>query len=151
MFGEIIDGEMRLNEFGKIVKQQWEKLAARFPTIELGAFVVMPNHIHDVIVIRDGRGTAEHTSNNSPEPFRRAPTIERFGKPVEDSLATMVRSYKSAVTLRINLMRATEGQPTWQGNYYEHIIRNQADWERIDAYIQANPAMWAEDDENPGS
>ena len=46
-------------------------------------------------------------------------------------------------------MRNTEGLPVWQSNYYEHVIRNQADWERINAYIESNPAMWDEDDENP--
>jgi REP element-mobilizing transposase RayT len=151
LFGEIVNGEMCLNDLGKVVKLQWEKLVARFSMIELGTFVVMPNHIHAVIVIRNGRGTAENTHNKNFESLRRAPTTERFGKPVIASIPTVIRSFKAAATLRINLLREADALPVWQSNYYEHVIRNQADWERIDAYIQANPAMWADDDENPQS
>lgn len=163
LFGEIVNGEMCLNNLGKVIKQQWEKLAARFVFVELGAFVVMPNHIHGVIIIHDRRGTAKNGNQNNiethrcaptaemqnnAEPFHRAPTAEQFGKPVAGSIPTIIRSYKSAVTLRINLMRRTEGQPVWQSNYYEHVIRNQADWEQINAYIEANPFRWDEDNEN---
>jgi putative transposase len=148
LFGEIMDGEMRLNDIGQVAKKQWEKLAQRFPFVELGAFVVMPNHIHSVIIIHERRGTAENGNQNNLETHRRAPTTERFGKPIARSIPTIIRSYKSAVTLCINLMRQTESQPIWQSNYYEHIIRNQTDWAQIDAYIKANPAMWDDNNEN---
>ena len=151
LFGQIANGEMRLSKFGLVAQQQWEKLPKRFPNIELGAFVVMPNHIHGVIQIIDEsrRGTADGANNFDGESSRRAPTHERFQKPVAGSIPTIVRSYKSAVSYRINLMQNTNGVPVWQRNYYEHVIRNMEEWIRIHKYIEANPSMWADDDENP--
>ncbi|MBI5945544.1 MAG: transposase [Chloroflexi bacterium] len=152
LFGEIKNDEMQLSKFGLVAKQQWEKLPKRFPNIELGAFVIMPNHIHGIIQILDDnrRDTAENLKNPNDESSRRTPT-EQFGKPIKGSIPTIIRSYKSAVTYRINLMRGINGIPVWQGNYYEHVIRNHEDWDRIHRYIKSNPSMWTEDNENPSS
>jgi REP element-mobilizing transposase RayT len=150
LFGEIQNAQIQLSNFGLVAKGQWEKLPKRFPNIELGAFVVMPNHIHGIIRILDREcwGTAEDSKSSNDELSRRAP-MEQFGKPVKGSIPTIIRSYKSAVALRINLMRGTNGVPVWQRNYYEHVIRNHEDWDRIQRYIESNPSMWAEDNENP--
>ena len=75
--------------------------------------------------------------------------IEQFGKPIPGSIPTIIRSYKSAVALRVNLSRQASGISVWQRNYYEHIIRNQVDYERIAGYILKNPANWNQDGENP--
>lgn len=149
LFGAIVNKETRLSKFGVVVEQQWEKLPKRFPSIELGAYMVMPNHMHGIIVITDGRGTAETLTAFDDESSRRAPTQERFQKPVKGSIPTIIRSYKSAVSYRINLMRKTDGVPVWQRNYYEHIIRNDKDLQSKTDYIYANPQLWDEDDENP--
>jgi REP element-mobilizing transposase RayT len=149
LFGEVMEGEMRLTKFGLVAKQQWEKLPRRFPNIELGAFVIMPNHMHGIIVIINGRGTAGNRNDHDRELSRRAPTREQFQKPVKGSVPTIIRSYKSAVAYRINLMRGTEDIPVWQRNYYEHIIRNEQDLQNKTDYIEANPKLWYEDDENP--
>ena len=101
----------------------------------LDAFIVMPNHIHGIII---RRGTA-----------RRAPTVERFGKPVAGSLPTLVRAYKSAVTQGINTLRRTPGDSVWQENYYEHIVRSEAELNRIREYIATNPMRWGSDRYNP--
>jgi len=149
LFGEIVDGEMILSKFGQVAKQQWEKLRWRFHNIELSAFVVMPNHIHGIVLINDyRRGTADDLKRPDEGVSRHAPT-EQFGKPIPDSIPTIVRSYKSAVSYRINLMRGINNIPAWQGNYYEHIIRNQNDLEQIYKYIQFNPSQWTKDEENP--
>jgi putative transposase len=149
LFGRVVDGEMKLSSFGLVAKQQWEKLPNRFPNIELGAFIIMPNHMHAIIVITAGRGTAENQSDRDGELTRRAPTQEGFQKPVKGSIPTIVRSYKSAVSLRINLMRGTQDVPVWQRNYYEHVIRNGTDLRNKTDYINANPLLWNKDDENP--
>ena len=149
LFGEVVDGEMVLNKFGLVAKQQWEKLARRFPNIELGVFMIMPNHMHGIIVIRVGRGTAGNLIVDDGEPSRRAPTQEKFQKPVKGSIPTIIHSYKSAVSYRINLMRGTQDIPVWQRNYYEHGIRNQQDLQNKTDYIEANPLLWDQDDENP--
>jgi REP element-mobilizing transposase RayT len=101
----------------------------------LDAFIVMPNHIHGII-IRRGRA-------------RRAPTVERFGKPVAGSLPTLVGAYKSAVTRGINTLRKTHGEAVWQENYYEHIVRSEAELNRIREYIATNPMRWGSDRYNP--
>jgi putative transposase len=148
LFGEVVDGVMKLNRFGQVAQEQWERLPRRFRQIELGEFVIMPNHAHGIIVIlEDGRGTAENRADPGDGSSRRAPT-ERFGKPVPGSIPTIVRSYKSAVALRINLMRKTNGLPVWQRNYYEHIIRDNEDYLAKSNYISDNPLNWEKDDEN---
>lgn len=149
LFGDVVDGEMVLSKFGLVAKQQWANLPNRFPNITLGAFVIMPNHIHGVIVIMTGRGTAGNLNDHDGELSRRAPTHEQYQKPVKGSIPTIVRSYKSSVSYRINLMRGTQDIPVWQRNYYEHIIRNERDLQNKTDYIEANPRLWAEDDENP--
>ena len=141
--------EMMLSSFGLVAKQQWEKLTNRFPKIELGAFVIMPNHMHGISVITNGRGTAENRNDYDGESSRRVPTREGFQKPVKGSIPTIIRSYKSAVAYRINLIRRTQGISVWQRNYWEHIIRNQQDLQNKTDYIEANPILWDDDDENP--
>ena len=98
LFGKIVDGKMVLNPFGRIVADEWTKTALIRDEIKLDEWVVMPNHFHGIVVVTNCRGTA-----------RRAPTVERFGKPVSGSIPTIVRSFKSAVTKRINELRQTPG------------------------------------------
>ncbi len=130
--------EMILSNFGDIVVAEWLKTATIHAGIELGEFVVMPNHFHGILIL--GEGTA-----------RRAPTIEKFGQPVAGSIPTIIRSFKSAVTKCINEIRNTPGAPVWQRNYYEHIIRNEADYTGIVEYIAHNPQQWAEDSLHPNA
>jgi putative transposase len=137
LFGHVLDGEMVSNDAGRMVAEEWMKSADIRNEIELEAFVVMPNHVHGIIVI-DGRGTA-----------RRAPTCERFGQPTVGSIPTIVRAFKSACTKQINELRGTPGAKLWQRNYYEHVIRDEDDLNRIRQYILDNPARWAKDENNP--
>jgi len=136
LFGEIVNEEMQLSEFGKIADECWRAIPKHFSNVELSAHVIMPNHAHGIIVITDGRGT-----------IYRAPTQEQFQKPVMGSIPTIIRTYKAAVTRRIGREHNVTG--IWQRNYYEHIIRNHEDWDRIHRYIESNPSMWVEDEENP--
>ena len=100
-------------------------------------FIVMPNHVHGIVVI-DAVG-ARHA----------VPLPEQFSKPVSGSVPTVVRSFKSAATKRINELRNTSGAKIWQRNYFEHIIRNDDELNRILEYIIGNPAQWDSDRENP--
>jgi REP-associated tyrosine transposase len=136
LFGEIVNEEMILNKFGKITDECWLAIPEHFPYVELGAYVIMPNHVHGIIVIRDGRGT-----------IYRAPTIELFGKPTMGSLPTILRTYKAAVTRRIGRESSVTG--IWQSNYCEHIIRDEKDMQNKTDYIDANPMLWNDYDENP--
>ena len=142
LFGDVIEGEMRCNEYGQIVRQEWLKTSEIRPRVRLDEteFGVMPNHIHGIIRITDDDvGTRR----------RRAPTIEQFGKPVCGSIPTIIRAFKSIVTKRINQIHGTPGAPAWQRNYHEHIIRNEESVKRIRQYIADNPRRWTFDRENP--
>jgi len=121
-----------------IAQQCWLEIPEHFPNVKVDAFVIMPNHIHGIVSIVDNcRGTA-----------CRAPT-EKFGRPTPRSLPTIIRSFKSAVTKRVNALRGTPGARLWQHNYYEHVIRNEHDLNDTRQYILDNPVKWDMDENNP--
>jgi len=139
LFGQVVDGEICLSEFGEIVRDEWLASADIRCEIQLDAFVVMPNHLHGIVWIVADDDIVGATGR-SPLPAR---------GPTPKSLGSFIAGYKSAVTKRINEIRGTPGNPVWQRNYYEHIIRNEQDLDAIRRYIRDNPAHWAEDPENP--
>ena len=141
LFGEIDDGTMHLNKYGEIVNECFQAIAKHFETTAVDEFVVMPNHIHGIVVFLDVG--ARHAV-----PIR---SSQRFGKPIASSLATIVGSFKSATTRRINELRQTPGLSVWQRNYHEHVIRNEQSLHRIREYIAGNPACWDVDRENPAA
>ncbi|GAB4502455.1 MAG: transposase [Anaerolineales bacterium] len=140
LFGEIVDGVMKLNGWGEIARREWFKTAELRPYVELyeDEFVVMPNHAHGIMhIVRAERRSAltiTHTDGGAEKPHVDA-----------GSLGAIVRAYKSAVTYAINATRQTRGMVVWQRNYYEHIVRNDADLKRIRDYITNNPLRWIED------
>src|SRR3970040_2944705 len=139
--GAVADGAMQLNNPGQIAKAAWDELPARFPSVRLDAFIVMPNHVHGIIMVgaqfiapSDGFGTA--TINQGA--INRAPT-----------LGEMVRAYK-AVSTRL-IRQAGTPDFAWQRNYYEHVIRDEESLNRIRQYILDNPERWEFDHENPAA
>ena len=137
LFGEVVDGEMHMNAAGKIVYEEWLRTEAIRSEVKLDVFQVMPNHIHGIVFITGDR--VDHVGAHGRAPLRRAPK----------SLGSLVAGFKSTVTKRINQMRCTPGQPVWQRNYYEHVIRNERELDAVRQYIVDNPARWPEDRENP--
>ncbi len=165
LLGEIVDGEMVLNEMGRIVEEEIKRTESIREYIAIDKHVIMPNHVHIIFFINDDRrGTAgraqigkmindcrvrDNTNENAMGTARCAPTtVERFQRPVAMSIPTIVRSFKSAVTKRINVLRHTPGNSVWQRNYYEHVIRNEQELNRIRRYIINNPPQWEYDREN---
>ena len=137
LFGEIVDGKLRLNAFGDIVRMEWERTPEIRHEVELGAYVVMPNHFHGIIIFtNDGVGAIR----------RVAPTTMRTLQ--SGSLGAVMAQFKSIVTKQINTLRGTPKMPVWQRNYFEHILRNADEANQIHLYIESNPVNWAEDDEN---
>jgi REP element-mobilizing transposase RayT len=146
LFGTIDDGEMILNEHGKVVKREWLNTFDIRQNIELDEYVIMPNHFHGIITIAC-RGTLQRARKDVPNEHAR--TVERFGKPVSNSIPTIIRLFKSAVTKQINHIRNTPGCPVWHRNFYERVIRNEKELFQTREYIQNNPLQWDLDKENP--
>ncbi len=135
LFGQVEDGRMALNAFGRIVWEEWFRTAQVRPYVELfeDEFVVMPNHIHGIIWIVGKPVGATR---------RVAPTDGHPRGPAPGSLGAIIVQFKSIVTKRINALRGTPGVPVWQRNYYEHIIRNERALRAIRRYIIENPRRW---------
>lgn len=133
IFGNIEGGEMRLSRIGNIVKEIWQSVPLHYPHVTTDYFVIMPNHIHGIIE----RVGARHA----------VPHYERFGKPISGSIPTIIRSFKSESTRRRNLYCNTSGAKLWQRNYYEHVIRNETEFQAFYDYIYTNPLNWRNDDE----
>jgi REP element-mobilizing transposase RayT len=135
--GEIVNYEMVLNDAGKMVEEQWVALTERFPTVELDLYQVMPNHIHGIIVVGS--------------------TLEKRPVPVSTknpTLGGIVGAFKSITTHEYILGVDNKHWPQfykrlWQRNYYEHVVSDEMDLNRIRDYIQSNPINWDEDEENP--
>jgi putative transposase len=151
----VVDGEVELSTVGCIVDEEWTALPARFPQVDLDAFVVMPNHVHAILVITDlspgSVGTALAPSNNHPTPMPEKPDTPN--EPLVRGVPTLghiVGAFKSLAARRINRVLERSGR-FWQVKFYEHIIRDDADLARVREYIAANPGRWAEDDDNPAN
>ncbi len=136
MLGEIADVKVVLSDAGKIVDEMWQWLSEQYPYMELDEYVIMPNHFHGVLIIN------EDTRRGGSRP---APTEEPHTKP----LGRLIGAFKTVPTKKINIFRKTPGTMFWQRNYYDHIIRNEADLTHIRTYISNNPLQWALDEENP--
>jgi putative transposase len=145
LFGEVVDDDVVLNEDGQIAHEEWQASEDIRREIELDAFVIMPNHIHCIVWIRETDDNSVVRVHSVVGAHGRAPLR------APRSLGSFIAGYKAAVTARINHLRDTPGARVWQRNYYEHIIRNDASLNRIRAYIQHNPACWAEDSLHPGA
>jgi putative transposase len=133
LFASIDQGRIHLSKIGEIVAQEWTRSAGIRGEIELDEWIVMPNHLHGIVMIVE----AERAHGRAP--LHRAPR----------SLSSFVAGFKAATTKRVNLFRGTPTTPVWQRNYYDHVIRNEASLNSIREYIAANPFRWADDEENP--
>jgi putative transposase len=151
LFGEVVDGQMRLNPWGEIVQEEWFRSAdiRREIVLHRDEFVVMPNHVHGIIWITDHGGRGDP----SGRPYAGRPHTGRYDDrprgPASGSIGAIIAQYKSIVTKRINALRNAPGVPVWQRNYYEHIIRDERELGRIREYILNNPARWEIDENNP--
>jgi putative transposase len=142
LFGEVVDGAMRLNGAGQLAATVWNSMLDRFPDIELDMFVIMPNHLHGIIVLSDY------------DPRDTANTGARAGTRPAPTIGEIVGAFKSLFTLRFaEGVRGKRWPPfdrrVWQRNYYEHVIRDERDLARVRRYIDENPLRWKFDQENP--
>ena len=151
LFGTITAGEMVLNELGQIVHEEWKRSSEIRREIELDEFVVMPNHMHGIVWIVEMNDVRADGRPPQPNPVRAHGRASQPPQRAPKSLGSFVAGFKSAVTKRINEQRGMPRVPVWQRNYYEHIIRNDADLQRIRQYIVNNPLKWELDQLHPNN
>ena len=129
LFGEIVEGEMILNEFGKLADMTLQWIPNQYPYVRLDTYVVMPNHIHVIFDITDCRGGS-----------RTAPTQQR------KSLGGLIGVFKTVSTKWMNEIRNAPGEKIWQRNYHDRIIRNARELQIIRQYITDNSKNWSHDE-----
>ena len=141
LFGDIDDGALRENDAGVMVATWWSDVSKRFPSATCDAFVVMPNHVHGIIMLSEAEGVHPGGGHSG-------------GGHVGPPLHRIIQWFKTMTTndylrrIRSDGWAALEKR-LWQRNYYEHVIRDDEELARIREYINANPASWDDDDENP--
>ncbi|MCD4812913.1 transposase [bacterium] len=132
LFGKIDNDGMVLNEVGEIINDEWIKSQTIRKEIEMGVFVIMPNHFHGIVRIVGANG--------------RSPLQEPRIHMGAATLSSLVAGFKSACTKKINQIRNMPGVPVWQRNYYEHVIRDEESHRNISEYIINNPLKWNDDE-----
>ncbi len=138
LLGEVVDGAVRVSDAGECVEKVWSGLPGHYANVSLDSFVVMPNHVHGIIQLIDvGAGLVTG--------LKPATTGVTHGLP------EIVRAFKTFSARPINSLRRMPCAPVWQRNYYERVIRNEAELLRVREYIASNPLQWALDAENPAN
>lgn len=152
LFGNVINGSMALNDAGVMACQYWQVIPIHYPNVILDEFVVMPNHIHGILILDDNVHHHVGAQDSVPLPIRvplktQCVPEHRFQKIIPRSIGAIIRGYKIGVTkwMREN----TDMYAIWQRNYHEHIIRDDESFQRIRHYIANNPLHWGMDDNNP--
>ncbi len=143
LFGEVNNGKMILNTSGKVVHDYWNKIELRFPNTKTHQFITMPNHIHGIIEITNEEpfvgAIHESPLRNHIDPahyrnYRRKMLVPKI-----------IGWFKMNVAKQINIINQTPGMKVWQRNYYDHIVRNEESFYRIQEYIINNPRNWNKD------
>ncbi len=164
LFGEIVNGEMSLNEMGWIVAKEWERTPEIRAGVELDVYSLMPNHFHAIICLHNPVGAHRCAPESGCDPDnisgdvrQCSPTYTQVHRahisaPLRrkpGSIGSIVAGFKSVTTKQINILRNNPGCPVWQRNYYERVIRNEGELASAREYIVNNPIKWDEDKENP--
>jgi putative transposase len=165
LFGDVVEGRMVKNLAGDLVHSAWWRLTSDYPYLDLDAFQVMPNHIHGILVIRRGESCVRPENGSILVPRRGEPRVRLQGlgdhkdRPnargtVPGSVGRIVQGFKSEATDAYIRGVREQGWPRfpgklWQRDYYEHVVRDEDELERIREYILTNPARWTSDRYNP--
>lgn len=145
LLGKVVNGEMVVNEFGQIVQRCWKELPSHYAQLSLGEWVVMPNHMHGILIINDADVEAIPVGVIHELPLHESPMYKRR----KMLLSKIIGRFKMNSGKQINLIRNLPGSSVWQRNYYEHIIRNGKSYIEIENYIRNNPLNWHTDGDNP--
>jgi REP element-mobilizing transposase RayT len=151
-FGEIVQKRLIASETGILAQQYWMEIPDHFPFIELGNFVVMPNHVHGILIV-DKKITVSTdvptvspmppTNGSTPPPTNKTGGFAGNKNPmIQENISRIIRWYKGRCSFEMRKINIGFG---WQTRFHDHIIRNHAEYERIDQYITNNPAKWDDD------
>jgi putative transposase len=172
LFGDVINDKMKLSDVGYIVYNQWQQLPERFPHIQLDEFVVMPNHVHGIVIINrieraPARGAPTNPINLQDKEYYNVNTVGAGLAPAREyfdtksdiipndsnyaTIGTVVGTYKSLVANECLKLFKSQNRymgHLWQRNYYEHVIRDEKSLQSVRRYISENPQKWSIDKEN---
>ncbi len=138
-FGEIENSKLHYSPVAVIAELLWHQIPYHQKNVELGAFVVMPNHVHGILTIREFEAVG---SLHATSPLQQKNQKMSEISPKANSVSSIIRSYKSAVTKHAHRMGF---EIQWQSRFHDHIIRNEKSYDRISAYILNNPVNWREE------
>ena len=138
LFGDVVNDVVRVSDLGGIAYEEWTRTAEVRDSVTLDAFVIMPNHLHGIIVLSDAGGVMADALVDSA-------AGARFGRPTANSLSTIVGGFKASVTHRINSLRGTPGGRVWQRGFYEEVVRSDKALGLIREYVANNAAQWSLD------
>jgi putative transposase len=128
LFGRVHAREVIPSDYGEITANCWREIPSHFPHVRIDVFLVMPDHVHGILFL-----------------LKRESSATAVGRLTPGSLGAVIRSFKSAVAFRINSVRGARAGAMWQRNYFDEIIYNRDELERVRSYIRNNPARWNRD------
>ena len=143
---------MILNPYGEIAQTEWNRTPQIRPNIALGPYVVMPNHIHGIIIIKErymknSPEVGAYCNTPLPQENSSNPETAKLRSPSQ-TIGAILRGYMGTVTKQINILRGTPGQKVWQRNFDDRIIRSEKSYRKITSYIINNPKNWEKDIDN---
>lgn len=146
-FGDVVDGEMVSNDICRIANDCWIQIPKHFPFVKLGEYVVMPNHVHGIVIIdkpNDGRNVEARLIAPLPtKPMDTPGGITGNKNPMlHENLSKIIRWYKGRTSFE---SRKIQANFAWQSRYHDHIIRNDESFHKITEYIKNNPLNWSDD------
>lgn len=153
LFGEIQNEKMILDEFGIIIQEEWEKSFVIRKELSCNTYIIMPNHIHAIIVLdkndvipveTHGRASLHNNAHLQNDPSLQHNMIAPYRSP--KSISSFVAGFKSVATMRINQIRNTPKMPLWQSRFHDRIIRDEIEFYSMKKYIADNPMHWEEDE-----
>jgi REP element-mobilizing transposase RayT len=144
ILADIVEDQIRLTAAGRVIESAWQMIPEFFPHVELDWFVVMPNHLHGILILHDAL-RAKHPIGPDASPLQGSrPRGTRSG-----TLSAVMQTAKAMTTRRVHAIPGMEGIRLWQRGFYDHVIRGDTELNRIRSYIEENPLRWALDNENP--
>ena len=147
LWGQVADGKVELSRAGEVADHSWREIPRHFPHVRLDSYIVMPDHVHGLLLVRSrllqNVGTTHVQNVGTTHASSLQGRSARPRGPSSGSLASIIGSYKSAVTRRLH--RAGNGSPDriWQSGFYERVVRNSEELATLREYITTNPLRWA--------